>query len=98
LPRLFRQGFLVGISNPKDLLFFAALFPNFIDVAAPQLAQFTILAATWAAIDLSLMWLYAAMGSGIGRWFGHPRRARRFHRATGGLFMAAGGSLIATSP
>ncbi len=96
--RLFRRGFLVGISNPKDLLFFAALFPNFIDVGEPQLVQFAILAATWAVIDLSLMWLYAAMGSGLGRWFRHPRRARRFHRATGGLFMAAGGSLIASSP
>lgn len=95
--RLFRQGFLVGISNPKDLLFFAALFPNFIDVGEPQLVQFAILAATWAVIDLSLMWLYAAMGSGLGQWFRHPGRARGFHRATGGLFMAAGGSLIATS-
>lgn len=96
--RLFRQGFLVGVSNPKDLLFFAALFPNFIDVGEPRLAQFAILAATWAVIDLALMSLYAAMGSGLGRWFRHPRRARRFHRATGGLFMATGGSLIASSP
>ncbi|MBB3140128.1 LysE family translocator [Halomonas organivorans] len=96
--RLFRQGFLVGIGNPKDLLFFAALFPNFIDVSEPQLLQFTILAATWLVIDLTLMSLYAAMGSGLGQWFRHPRRARCFHRATGGLFMTAGGSLIASSP
>lgn len=96
--RLFRQGFLVGISNPKDLLFFAALFPNFIAVGEPRLVQFAILAATWLVVDLGLMSLYAAMGSGLGQWFRHPGRAKRFDRATGGLFMAAGGSLIASSP
>src|SRR5690606_24114746 len=28
----FRRGFLVGISNPKDILFFAAFFPQFIGI------------------------------------------------------------------
>lgn len=97
IPRLFRHGFMVGISNPKDLLFFAALFPNFISVGEPQFMQFAILALTWLVIDISLMSTYAAMGSGLGRWFDRPGRVRAFNRATGGLFMAAGGSLVATS-
>lgn len=97
LGQLFRRGFTVGISNPKDLLFFAALFPNFITVDEPQLIQFAILAATWLVVDLSLMSLYAALGSGVGRWFHHPGHRRLFDRATGGLFMAAGGSLMASA-
>ncbi len=97
IPRLFRHGFMVGISNPKDLLFFAALFPNFISMGEPQLLQFAILALTWLVIDTSLMSAYAAMGSGLGRWFDRPGRVRVFNRATGGLFMAAGGTLVATS-
>lgn len=93
----FRRGFTVGISNPKDLLFFAALFPNFIDVGQPQLAQFIILALTWLVIDFTLMSSYAGLGAGISRWFQNPRRYQRFNRATGGLFMAAGGTLIASN-
>ncbi|WP_447893863.1 MULTISPECIES: LysE family translocator [unclassified Vreelandella] len=94
---LFRRGFTVGISNPKDLLFFAALFPNFIDVSQPQFIQFIILALTWLAIDFTLMSTYAGLGSSISRWFQSPRRYKRFNRATGGLFMAAGGTLIASN-
>ncbi|WP_104204555.1 LysE family translocator [Billgrantia saliphila] len=96
VPGLFRQGFLVGIGNPKDLLFFAALFPNFITVGEPQLLQFVILALTWLVIDTTLMTLYATLGSGLGRWFDSPKRMRAFHRTTGGLFMGAGGTLIAS--
>lgn len=94
--RLFRHGFMVGVSNPKDLLFFAALFPNFIAVGEPQLVQFAILALTWLVIDTTLMSIYAAMGSGLGRWFNRPGRVKAFNRATGGLFMVAGGSLVAS--
>ena len=43
--RLFAQGFLVGLSNPKALLFFGALFPQFLNPAAPQLPQFLLLGA-----------------------------------------------------
>ncbi|WP_111413027.1 LysE family translocator [Billgrantia lactosivorans] len=96
-PALFRQGFLVGIGNPKDLLFFAALFPNFIAIGEPQLIQFVILALTWLVIDTTLMTLYATLGSGLGRWFDSPGRMRAFHRTTGGLFLGAGGTLIASS-
>lgn len=95
--RLFRHGFTVGISNPKDLLFFAALFPNFITVGEPQAMQFVVLALTWLVIDITLMSIYAAMGSGVGRWFDRPGRVRAFNRATGGLFMAAGGTLVTSS-
>ncbi|PMR72402.1 LysE family translocator [Billgrantia endophytica] len=94
---LFRQGFLVGIGNPKDLLFFAALFPNFITIGEPQVLQFAILALTWLVIDTTLMTLYTTLGAGVGHWFDSPRRLRAFHRTTGGLFLGAGGTLIATS-
>ncbi|MFC3284481.1 LysE family translocator [Litchfieldella rifensis] len=97
IPGLFRQGFLVGIGNPKDLLFFAALFPNFITIGEPQMLQFAILALTWLVIDTTLMTLYATLGSGLGRWFDSPNRMRAFHRATGGLFLGAGGTLIASN-
>ncbi|MGP8296095.1 MULTISPECIES: LysE family translocator [unclassified Halomonas] len=95
--QLFRRGFAVGISNPKDLLFFAALFPNFITVGEPQLIQFMILALTWLVVDIAMMSGYAVVGSSVGRWLGCPRRMRLFNRASGGVFIAAGGALAVSS-
>ncbi|WP_353979528.1 LysE family transporter [Salinicola endophyticus] len=91
--QLFTKGFTVGISNPKDLLFFGALFPNFIDLSQPQWSQFAILALTWLVVDLATMTTYASVGSSVSRWFATPRRARLFNRTTGSLFVAAGGAL-----
>ena len=50
--QLFRGGFWVSISNPKSLLFVGAFLPQFIDPARPQLLQWGILIATFAACEL----------------------------------------------
>ncbi|MFE8115890.1 LysE family translocator [Brenneria goodwinii] len=94
---LFRKGYLVGISNPKDLLFFAALFPHFIDTAAPHLLQFVILAVTWLVIDCSMMFIYACTGRRLSALFANPRRIKLFNRSTGGIFILAGTTLAAST-
>ena len=38
-------------SNPKAVVFFAALFPQFINTAEPTTIQFVVLGATYMAID-----------------------------------------------
>ncbi|MGI4777640.1 MAG: LysE family translocator [Janthinobacterium lividum] len=45
------QGLLVGASNPKAVLFFAAIFPQFLDPATPIAPQFAILALTFMAFE-----------------------------------------------
>ena len=52
---LFRKGFLVGISNPKDILFFSALLPSFINSETSQIAQYLALTGTWFLVDVSGM-------------------------------------------
>lgn len=91
--RLFRKGFMVGISNPKDLLFFAALFPNFIDASQPHAVQFATLAITWAVLDCSIMFSYACAGKRLSGVFSSARRLRILNRSTGSLFVFAGGAL-----
>jgi len=49
---LFGHGILVGASNPKALLFFVSLFPQFIEPSAPQAAQFAILGVTFIFFEL----------------------------------------------
>lgn len=91
--RLFRKGFTVGISNPKDLLFFAALFPNFIDASQPHALQFATLAITWAVLDGGIMFSYACAGRRLSGVFSNARRLRILNRSTGSLFVFAGGAL-----
>ncbi len=56
----FRQGFLVGISNPKDIIFFAAFFPQFIGITPDLDLSLIILTLSWILLDfltLSVVYL-----------------------------------------
>jgi threonine/homoserine/homoserine lactone efflux protein len=94
--RLFAQGFLVGASNPKALLFFGALFPQFIIPSAPQAPQFLVLGVTFIFFELLWLTIYALSASKAKRWLQQPRRAKLFNRATGVVFLVAA-ALLASS-
>ena len=51
LGSLWLQGFLTSAANPKAVVFFAALFPQFIAVDAAFWPQFLILSATYIVMD-----------------------------------------------
>ncbi|MGL3043583.1 LysE family translocator [Acinetobacter pecorum] len=56
----FQQGFLVGISNPKDIIFFAAFFPQFIGITPTLDLSLIMLTLSWIVLDfltLSLVYL-----------------------------------------
>jgi threonine/homoserine/homoserine lactone efflux protein len=59
--KLYSQGFLVGASNPKALLFFAAFLPQFVDPERAWALQFAILAFTFVVIELTTL-SFAFMG------------------------------------
>ncbi|MCU8084530.1 LysE family translocator [Shewanella sp. SM23] len=92
--QLYKQAFLVGISNPKDLLFFAALFPQFINLAAPQLPQLTILAVTWAVVDFSFVMIYASMANVLAPGLKASNKLHWFDRTSGGVFLTLAAILI----
>lgn len=89
----FVRGFLVGASNPKALVFFTALFPQFIDPSRPQLPQFLVLCATFVCFELFWLCTYSALGARAKRWLQAPGRVVLFNRATGGVFLLAAGAL-----
>lgn len=93
---LFTRGLLVGASNPKALLFFGALFPQFIDTSAPQAPQFLILGATFVVFELFWLVVYGLTAARARRWLQQPRRAVLFNRATGAVFLLAAGLLATT--
>lgn len=90
---LFQKGFLVGISNPKDLLFFIALFPSFMHADLPQVDQYIVLASTWFFIDCTSMFMYAGLGSKISPLLKKPSTMTLVNRTVGSVFMLLGSAL-----
>lgn len=54
----FIYGFFTAISNPKDILFFASLFPQFIYITNNIKLSLTVLSVTWIFLDLSILSVY----------------------------------------
>ena len=55
-----KTGFLVGISNPKDIIFFSSFFPQFIGIHADINISLAILIVAWIVLDfltLSVVYL-----------------------------------------
>jgi threonine/homoserine/homoserine lactone efflux protein len=94
----FRGGFLVGISNPKLLIFAAAFFPQFITPTAPWLAQFALLVATFVMVELAFYLAYALSGRRLAQHLLRGVWRRRFNRASGAIFMGFGCVLLRYRP
>jgi homoserine/homoserine lactone efflux protein len=85
---LFFDGFTLQISNPKAILFFSALLPQFINPQASVIPQIVILAATSVVIEFTILLGYGFAGASI-----TPRYARWTNRVAGGLLIGAGAGL-----
>jgi homoserine/homoserine lactone efflux protein len=92
--RLIAQEFGLAITNPKAIVLFAAIFPQFIDPAQPTARQFLVLGSIYLAGEFVSSAVYASCGRQIRRWIRTPRGALRLNKATGGIFMGAGGLLL----
>lgn len=92
---LYRDALFTGLSNPKLILFAAALFPQFISRQAGWAPQFAILTATFVVIETGWYVAYAAGGRRLAGWLASAKRQRLFDRATGSLFFLFGAGLIA---
>jgi threonine/homoserine/homoserine lactone efflux protein len=85
---LFFNGFALQMSNPKAILFFSALLPQFLNPHALIVPQIVILGVTSVLIELSILLGYGIAGSAI-----TPRYARWTNRVAGGLLIGAGAGL-----
>jgi homoserine/homoserine lactone efflux protein len=90
---IFKQGLLVNLTNPKGLLFLAAVLPQFVDPTKPTAIQYAILGGTMVICDVVVMIGYAALASTILRMLKDPNHIRWTNRGVGSLFVAAGGAL-----
>ena len=90
---IFMRGFWVNITNPKGIIFFAAILPQFVDTSRPQLLQYVILAATTFAVDVVVMSGYTAAAAKVLGAMRDPAKLRWVNRGLGGAFVAAGVAL-----
>ena len=93
-----RQGFVVGISNPKGFIMFAAVLPQFVDrTAADVTAQMLALGTMAVVIGLVCDSLWGVLASQFRTWFDDsPVRGRRLGSA-GGVSMIGLGVALAVA-
>jgi len=84
---LFLDGFLIAIGNPKGILFFTALFPQFIDARASSIGRFLAVFITLGLIAFGCYMLYAGFGVKLNRLFRRQAFRKAFNRITGSLLI-----------
>jgi homoserine/homoserine lactone efflux protein len=65
--RLFYQGLVVQLANPKALLYFSALLPQFVDPSAPILFQMLVMGGSCLLADLLVYRLFSLLGNRLAR-------------------------------
>jgi homoserine/homoserine lactone efflux protein len=90
----FTLGLLNQLANPKSVLFWGALFPQFVDFEADNLwVQFAILAATGIAADILVLSTYAVAATRGRSLLATGMRAVWRERISGGALVIVGGAL-----
>ena len=84
------HAFLIGVTNPKAMLFYIAFFPQFIDPALPVSPQIAIFCVTFAVIAFVLDSGYAVLAGRVRPYLMDARRALIRARVTGTLLIATG--------
>jgi threonine/homoserine/homoserine lactone efflux protein len=89
--RLFWQGVVVNVLNPKTALFFLALLPQFVDPAEPVVPQMLVLGTLLVGLGVLSDGTYALVAAHAGNRLRSTVAARRtLDRASGGVFVALG--------
>jgi homoserine/homoserine lactone efflux protein len=83
------RGFLVNATNPKGLVFFLAVLPQFVVPTQPLLPQYLAVGVTMVAVDLVVMGLYTGLSVRLVKWLHAPRKQTMMNRVFSGLFAAA---------
>ena len=91
--KLFKRAVLVNLTNPKSIVFLAALFPQFIIPHQPQAMQYLVLGVTTVVVDIIVMIGYATLAKHIAVWIKGPKQMKLLNRLFGGMFMAVGALL-----
>jgi threonine/homoserine/homoserine lactone efflux protein len=96
--RMLREGFLVGATNPKTIVFFVAVLPQFVDHPAGGIpVQLALLGAIFLVIALVSDSIWALAAGTARHWFARsPKRISTLSTAGGAMMIGLGGTLALT--
>ena len=96
--RAAREGFLVGVTNPKALILFGAVLPQFVDRAAGHVpVQMLLLSLVSIAIGLVSDSSWGVAASFVRSWFARSDRRFELVGGAGGLAMIGVGLTVAVT-
>src|SRR5215469_12720528 len=88
--RILRDGFLLQAANPKALLFFTAILPQFIDARHNIALQIFILGISSILVEFSILFAYGQLGGRVLSTARSPRFEKLTNRIAGALLIGAG--------
>jgi threonine/homoserine/homoserine lactone efflux protein len=91
---VFLQGFLIGITNPKAIVFYIAFLPQFVDSHRPVGPQLLVMTGTMIVMALLSDSTYALLAGSARAWFTAPGRRRLQSRITGTLLIGVACGLL----
>jgi homoserine/homoserine lactone efflux protein len=94
--RAFLGGFALHAANPKALLYFGSLVPQFVDPARSLVPQLSALAFIHLATASGVLLVYSLLSTRLRQATASRRVRRVFHAATGSFLVGAGVSLAIT--
>jgi threonine/homoserine/homoserine lactone efflux protein len=97
--RIVRQGFVVGLLNPKSLVFFAAVFPHFVDRAEGRItAQLVIFGVIFSVMAFCSDGTWGLIAGTAREWLaGSPTRLVVLRSIGGGVMCALGILIVVTA-
>ena len=95
---LFATGFTVEFANPKALLYFAAILPQFIDPGRAILPQILMMGGLTLAIDLIIYTVYAQLGHVLATSGAKPWIVKSVNRVAGSALLFAAFKMARVGP
>jgi threonine/homoserine/homoserine lactone efflux protein len=88
--RIWRDGFIVQGANPKALVFFTAILPQFIDIDHSVASQVLILGVSSIVVEFFILLIYGQLAGKALSAANNSRFEKVTNRASGALLMGAG--------
>lgn len=89
----FFESFFIAITNPKPIIFFIALFPQFLNLESSIAPQFFVMTGIFMFFSFLTLCIYGYLAKSTKKLFKKESFMIWFHRFTGGIFIGLGFSL-----
>ena len=97
LIKMFKQGFIVAIGNPKAIVFFTAIFPQFLTTQSSSFSHYALMVLVTCSSAFICAMLYAIGGNKIAQLCKNSNISKFVNKITGGFFVTGGLGIMLSS-